>query len=181
MAKKIKPNALLQTASSLEDEANAAEANCNGIAQNTTTEILTDDAKEKLWAYEKLEEENARLSQENAEMTDKLAEYIEENEKLKAKSKESKTSTASNSQIKKLNDEISMLKADLEKFKSKVQNLQDENDSYLMRISELSFENAKLASEKQNANTASKPEVPQYSHFQQRMSRKDRNGYESWN
>jgi len=67
------------------------------------------------------------LNTENAALTEKLAVYIE-----------NKTSD---------NIDVASISAELEKLRYEKNELQNENDTYLMKISELSFENAKLTSQ----------------------------------
>ena len=68
-----------------------------------------------------------RLNEENAQLTDKLAVYIEAQQDSKA--------------------DDSCISAELDKLHYENNALRDENDTYLMKISELTFENAKLMSQ----------------------------------
>ena len=79
---------------------------------------VKDEIAEKLEQFEKLEKAAAELSAENQALKDKLAEYVQ------------------NAQKPKTNE-----------FEKELAQLRDENDKYLMRISELTFENAKMHAE----------------------------------
>lgn len=126
---------------------------------------LTDDVKMKLAAYETAMTENARLSEEISNLQDQLAEYIANNAN-NVKSDDSKK---------------------IAELESRIKELTDENDKYLMRISELSFENAKLTASMQEMSKhqpAAKPQDDaqhmQYAANPYRGFR-DSNGYTSWN
>ena len=79
-----------------------------------------------------------RLNEENAQLTDKLAVYIEAQQDSKA--------------------DDSCISAELDKLRYENNALRDENDTYLMKISELTFENAKLMSQLQQLSKDT-PEV----------------------
>lgn len=79
-----------------------------------------------------------RLNEENAQLTDKLAAYIEAQQDSKA--------------------DDSCISAELDKLRNENNALRDENDTYLMKISELTFENAKLMSQLQQLSKDT-PEV----------------------
>ena len=79
-----------------------------------------------------------RLNEENAQLTDKLAAYIEAQQDSKA--------------------DDSCISAELDKLRYENNALRDENDTYLMKISELTFENAKLMSQLQQLSKDT-PEV----------------------
>ena len=87
----------------------------------------------KLEDLEKYEQENAQLFQENSELKEKIAEYLEEIDALKL-------GTAANENRQ---EQLENLRAELEKVNEKNKQLQKEADDYLMKISELTFENAK--------------------------------------
>jgi len=84
-----------------------------------------------------LKSEISRLNAENSQLTEKLATYIEST---------SATYSAENN----------IVSAELEKLRYEKNELQNENDTYLMKISELSFENAKLTSQLQQLQSLSK-------------------------
>ena len=76
----------------------------------------------------------------------------------------------------------------MSELKSELKRLRDENDKYLMRISELSFDNARMTSSMQEmekklaaqpATSGAKP-VQQYPNVY-RGVRISRNGYSDWN
>lgn len=121
------------------------------------------DVKAKLETLEKTEKALADMAKENAALKDKLAEYVEEIEALRAGEGGAAV------------DRDAELKA-----------LRDENDSYLMKISELTFENAKLKAEaaetaKKAAGLSAKPvqRGPTYANVYRNAA--SANGYSSWN
>lgn len=150
MGKKIRPKNLLNDSS---DADIPNEGSKMGDEPQTTviedknpalisTKILPADIKEKLENYDALEKNVKSLSEENSNLQKKLAEYIEKNnsnknddiEKLKA-------------EIVQLNQRLELAQAKAkEEYEMKLENdrLKDENEKYLMKISELTFENANL-------------------------------------
>ena len=117
-----------------------------------------------------------RLNEENSQLTDKLAAYIEAQQDRKA--------------------DDSCISAELDKLRYENNALRDENDKYLMKISELTFENAKLTSQLQqlSKDTAEVHIPAQTEQCQQKISRQKNalaipsnvpyskaNGYQSWN
>lgn len=105
---------------------------------------ITDEQREKLEKYDALKETVTELLKEKEVLEQKVLEYVEKLEACKD----------STSTIEKLNAEISALKAKLESSSSneskmlslekELKALKDENTSHLVRISELTFENANL-------------------------------------
>lgn len=91
-------------------------------AQHTSN--ISDENMQKIENYEKVVAENKRVYDENALLIEKAAEYSEQREELLKKAED----------LQKLYDEL----------KIKYDALQEENDNYLIKISELTFENAKL-------------------------------------
>lgn len=125
---------------------------------------------------ENLKVEISRLNAVNSELTEKLAVYVE-------------NSVSANT---------ACVSAELEKLRYEKNTLQNENDTYLMKISELSFENAKLTSQLQQLQSLSKDnhELPPPIHCENSTSkqnvvmaksnyvpyiRTNGNGYNSWN
>ena len=117
-----------------------------------------------------------RLNEENAQLTDKLAAYIEAQQDNKA--------------------DDSCISSELDKLRYENNALRDENDTYLMKISELTFENAKLMSQLQQLSKDT-PEVQVPVQTEQCMQKNSSqkvaptipsnvpyvraNGYQSWN
>lgn len=144
MPKKIKPTSLLDEDQGLnEAEAVNTEAIVDPVESGSLigNGRLTNEDKEKLEKYDALEEAVKTLTEEKQILEDKVAEYVE---KLNAVD------------VKKLNDEIASLKKQLDEAKKSAANenpsalkdeckkLRDEADGYLIKISELTFENANL-------------------------------------
>lgn len=160
--------------------------------QNTSTRLAA--AEEKADAVAAVEAQNVKLTKENAQLTDKLAEYLEELNSLREQVKNPKiverivekpvevikeVPSAGN------NDKFA---AEIAKLQTEVNKLQTENDEYLVKISELTFENAKLTSamqelSKKSGSTAQAAPVQDGPEWQRNVYRdSDRlNGYSSWN
>lgn len=130
----------------------------------------------------KLEADNAELATQNGELQDKLAVYIEEAEKLRAEVKAPTVSADTDLTIKlgEFEKEILDLKAE-----NKI--LQETNDNYMTRVSELTFENASLHAQIQSLNQTdeSKPAQPIRQHpMSNQVPYKNpyaNNGYGDWN
>lgn len=143
MAKRNKMKSLLEETPTAAEESIEQESDLNEEALASSSIVgngkLTAEGKEKLEKYEALEQSVSALTQENEMLKAKVTEYVE---KLAA------------SDTKKLEDELNDLKKKLEEAKSyanevgslqkKVKELRDEADGYLMKISDLTFENANL-------------------------------------
>jgi chromosome segregation ATPase len=160
--------------------------------QNASTRLAA--AEEKADAVAAVEAQNVKLTKENAQLTDKLAEYLEELNSLREQVKNPKiverivekpvevikeVPSAGN------NDKFA---AEIAKLQTEVNKLQTENDEYLVKISELTFENAKLTSamqelSKKSGSTAQAAPVQDGPEWQRNVYRdSDRlNGYSSWN
>lgn len=165
MAKKKKPvDAEFNTIDMVGDTpvANAVQADPEATTAEkvaaTACSTVDDEARAKLEQFDKLQQQVLDLSVENDTLKAKIAEYIEKLQEKPA------------------------VDPGVER---ELKELRDQNDQYLMRISELTFENAKLQSEfdtfkkrmgtdhpKENVNTP-------YSHSVYRGVAL--NGYSSWN
>lgn len=145
--------------------------------------MLTADMKKKLDEYESTVEQNSTLVKQNDELMQKISEYVEEVAELKKTAFKPADDSA----------ELKDLKSKYGKLENEYKKLQTASDEYLMRISELTFENAKLNASLENlksktttispnVNTPSSPsriqrnglEHPVYDPYKQ-------NGYASWN
>lgn len=155
MPKKIKPNKLLDI---MPSESGASDENLSQDDSQMPTGVLIDknsilgegrltkEAAEKLEKFDAMEKSLAQLSQEKNELEQKVAEYIE---KLENASSSSKDIDKLNAKIKSLEEKCKKLEngkkdKDVDKLEKEIKSLKDENDSYLVKISELTFENAKL-------------------------------------
>ena len=140
MAKKRK-SALFTDVS--EQDGNTSEAENSSLSSvvDSNNESDNESAEESLLDIDELGAlrlEVKRLNEENAQLTDKLAAYIEAQQDNNA--------------------DDSCISAELDKLRYENNALRDENDTYLMKISELTFENAKLMSQLQQLSKDT-PEV----------------------
>ena len=120
--------------------------------EKTTTKILPSSSnaemKEKI---ETLEKHCVELEEANAKLSDSINTYLEEIDVLKKKS----STTGLDASLKNSFD------AEIAKLKKELKELRQENDDYLIKISELTFENAKMTSRLQEIEKqAAMTEVP---------------------
>lgn len=122
-------------------------------------QTFNDKVQAELEKIEYLEAENLRLTNENSDLKQKLAEYIEQAEKTPKPASKNPQLETENKQ------------------------LREENDSYLMKISELTFENAKLEAKLQESTTkpaaVSSTRQNGYKNVYRNAYRD--NGYSAWN
>ena len=143
MGKKVKPSSLLDS-SSIRQEV-SQEQKAFEDASLVGNGPMTSEAKEKLEKYDALEKSVGALSKEKEVLEAKLAEYADRLAELQ---------TAAD-QISELNEENEKLKKELADakdeskevyaLKKEIEAQKDEINNYLVRISELTFENANLA------------------------------------
>lgn len=105
---------------------------------------LSAEEQKKIDAFDALQNENTRLTEENSDIKDKLAEYIDEIDDLKKQLKAKPTTASIDS------EQVAALKKE-------VAELKDANAKYLTKISELTFENAKMTSEIQTLKELDTP------------------------
>lgn len=154
MSRKIKPNKLFDDAQKADAEeiadkneaAKVFEAEVLGVDSNSIVgngRMSAEDA-EKLAKYDAMEKSLASLSAEKAELEDKIAEYVSRIESFEDAANEiaqlESDKKALESKCKKLEEENSSLA----KLEREVKSLKEENDQYLVKISELTFENASM-------------------------------------
>lgn len=139
--------------------------------------IVADEARAKLESYAAMETANAEYAAKNADLEARLVEYISEIESLRHEIEKLKAA-----QLKQTN------KPDprIDELEKTVSRLQDENDKYLMRISELTFENAKLTSQISNMthtteNTSRHNQQQQQPIYPNVYRNNGLNGYSDWN
>ena len=142
MGKKVKPSSLLDSASTRQEV--SQEQKVFEDASLVGNGPMTAEAKEKLEKYDSLEKSVGALSKEKEVLEAKLAEYADRLAELQ---------TAAD-QISELNEENEKLKKDLADskdeskevyaLKKEIEAQKDEINNYLVRISELTFENANL-------------------------------------
>ncbi len=146
----------------------------------------SNEMKEKI---DSLEKHCVELEEANAKLTDSINTYLEEIDALKKSSKPAGADDSLKKSLDSATQEVSKLKKELKE-------LRQENDDYLIKISELTFENAKMTSrlqeiEKQAAmtgvpthgssakprlkpSTATMPNQPQFANPYLQ------NGYQDW-
>lgn len=166
MGKKVKPSSLLDS-SSIRQEV-SQEQKAFEDASLVGNGPMTSEAKEKLEKYDALEKSVGALSKEKEVLEAKLAEYADRLAELQ---------TAAD-QISELNEENEKLKKELSDakdepkevyaLKKEIEAQKDEINNYLVRISELTFENANLACQldelsKKMASSGSVPNQTQFS------------------
>ena len=166
MGKKVKPSSLLDS-SSIRQEV-SQEQKAFEDASLVGNGPMTSEAKEKLEKYDALEKSVGALSKEKEVLEAKLAEYADRLAELQ---------TAAD-QISELNEENEKLKKELADakdeskevyaLKKEIEARKDEINNYLVRISELTFENANLTCQldelsKKMASSGSVPNQTQFS------------------
>lgn len=147
MSRKMKPNKLFdetiqqdETTADVNVEKNV-EADDNPIIGNGR---MSQDDVEKLAKYDAMEKSLAAMSAEKEMLEAKVAEYISKLDAFKDASDKI-------NELEKKNQELASKCKQLEekvtksaKFDKEIAALRDENDQYLIKISELTFENANL-------------------------------------
>lgn len=144
---------------------------------------LTAEAKDKLERYDALENNAKALANEKLALDEKLAEYVELVDKLKAENAELKKSEASNS-----SGHIKELEAKVSSLEKSNRELREEADDYLVKISELTFENAKLTSQmnEMKSTASAKQSIGRPNSDMLKIPNRDpynpyfNNGYGSW-
>ena len=158
MGKKVKPKSLLDGSSLQTIE----KTDNNELTRDIEIEVgyvpelnrrLTQDDIEKLEKYSALEQTVIDLTKQNAELQTKIEEYVN---KLNAASSDKSTDeqTSTNEELEAIKAELKKAKADLASYVGKtyvfeqdMKALRDENDQYLMKISDLTFEVAMKTSQ----------------------------------
>ena len=156
MGKKIKPSSLLDEALAenaevlLDNGATNANAN-NGSDANEFVDaslvgngVMTAESKAKLEKYDALEKSVSSLAKEKEMLEAKVAEYAEKLEKLQNAADEIAKLTTENDALKKQVDAQKSSAKSAFLLEDKVKALREEADGYLVKISELTFENANL-------------------------------------
>lgn len=141
---------------------------------------IRDEIKQKLEAFEKMEKAVSELSAENSALKDKMAEYVEE---ITALREQVKTPRVVEKEVVK-EVPAAVDSGEIEKLKKEIAALQEENDKYLMRISELTFDNAKMTAKMNNMSAPKvRPTAAQAAQQFRNVYRNSGklNGYSSWN
>lgn len=154
MSRKIKPNKLFDDAQKVDAEETivkneaieASEAKMLGIDSNSIVgngRMSAEDA-EKLAKYDVMEKSLVALSEEKVELEAKVAEYLEKIDSLKDSSDKISRLEIENKELK---DKVKSLEEKVKnasRLEKQITDLKDENDRYLVKISELTFDNANL-------------------------------------
>ena len=148
MAKKVKLNSLLDSAPTQEaiEEANGEQSTFKD-ASLVGNGQMTAEAKEKLEKYDALEKSVGALSKEKEHLEAKVAEYAEKLAELKTAADQIHDLVEENSKLKKQLENMPSASSNAEALKREIKSLRDEADGYLVKISELTFENAKMSSQ----------------------------------
>lgn len=149
MAKKIKPKSLLET--SVKNTEYTNETTSNAVkteSPNLINSHFTNEEREKLDKYDALEQNVMELLAKNEVLQAKLENYMLAENSLDNTNKMITSLTNENQQ---LHSEVNELKNKAQVQAKAIVNLQndnkalrEENDQYLVKISELTFENANL-------------------------------------
>ena len=213
MSKKMKPNRLfdetakksnieLVNEAKKEKSAEDEVIDAIGAEENPVVGLgrMSSADAEKLAKYDAMEKSLASMSAEKDALEAKIAEYIEKIDSFKNADDEIRTLHDRCKELEEKCKNNEKCIADAADLKKQVENLQNENDQYLIKISELTFENANLASQlselerraKSNGNVANQNSFKPVNGPQPQMSRnlaspmKDaynpyaNNGYGSW-
>lgn len=138
-----------------------------------TSADFSDEVKKKLESVEKVESANAELSREKSELESRIAEYLEEIASLKEQLKNQKTiekvvEKIVEKPVEKIVEKIvekpvekvveKVVEVPVEtasdELKAEIETLKAENDRAQIKISELTFENAKMTAELQERQQA---------------------------
>lgn len=168
MSRKIKPNKLFadapeasiqeDTTSSKDDNAQASSAAMLGADPNAIigNGRLTAEDAEKIAKYDAMEKSLAAVSEEKAVLEAKIAEYVEKIEALKASADEIAELKSKNAQLEQKCKEFEKADDDTSKLQHEIKSLREENDQYLVKISELTFDNANLTCQLSELEKAAK-------------------------
>ena len=150
MPKKIKPNTLFdEKPEEKELSLGGTPAAIVGADENSIVgnkRMSSEDAK-KLEQFEAMEKSLASLAEEKAMLEAKVAEYAEKLEALKSSADEISKLEVEKQELESKCKALEEHAAGAQKLEKEAKSLKDENDQLLIKISELTFENANLASQ----------------------------------
>ena len=174
MSKKIKPKSLIDN---VEQDVPVADASGNAVVEDIQAVCddgnclvgngtLTAEAKAKLEKYDALEATVLELTKEKQILEEKLAEYVEKLANVDGVSSRMEKLEDDNATMRKDMLELRDEAKDAAELRKKCKDLRDEADGYLVRISELTFENANLTCQLEemskrlssNGNTHNQPQ-----------------------
>lgn len=127
----------------LEESSDPSSNSLDGSNPTGFLSRITPEMKDKLDKIDSLEKHCVELEEENSKLTASIDSYLEEIDKLKAV-KVDKTADDSKNALVDLRKELDEARKEISEMRKSLKELRDENDSYLIKISELTFENAKL-------------------------------------
>ena len=104
---------------------------------------LTPEMVEKLEKIDALEKHCLELEEQNSKLSESINSYLEEIEILKSK-KAAEVQIDGEMSLVDLKKELDQARKEIAEMRKSLKELREENDSYLIKISELTFENAKL-------------------------------------
>lgn len=164
MGKKVKPKSLLEGStiyidSSANNEVSVNDEQSPDISITSTNSFMTPSDVDKLEKYDAMEKNMSDLIAENTELKEKLEEYM-----MNAKDSENESGHEVGNihedaeEVNELKAKIAALHKQLDvektraaskiiKLEDEIKALRDENDNYLMKISEITFDNARMTAE----------------------------------
>lgn len=156
MGKKVKPKSLLEGSTTYVDNT-PLNNNINGDNSSSGTlpilnKMLSNTDQEKLDKYPAMEQQIIDLTNQNAELQSKIEEFLinASNTKIEP-SVQSEEIIQLKSRISELEQQLKIEKTQFAsktiKFEDEIKALRNENDNYLIKISELSFDNARMTCE----------------------------------
>ena len=156
MAKKIKPNSLFDDSPIAQPIDNAESdkemtteetlAKAIGVDKNSIIgagRISHEDA-EKLEKFDAMEKSLSQMSKEKEMLEAKVAEYVEKLDSLKDADSAVKDLSKEKMDLEAKCKQLEEKSNHASKLEKEIKALRDENDQYLIKISELTFENANL-------------------------------------
>lgn len=156
MGKKVKPKSLLEGSTTYVDN---TPLNNNSDDNNSSVDILpvlnkmlSNTDQEKLEKYPAMEQQIIDLTNQNNELQAKIEEFlINTSNNINESSVQPEEIERLKSHISELKDQLNIERTQFESkiitFEDEIKTLRNENDNYLVKISELSFDNARMTCE----------------------------------
>lgn len=186
MGKKVKPNKLLDeqlNQSNSSNDIESVESTSIAIDSQDNASIvgnrrMTNDQKDKLEQYDALEKTIEGLLKEKEQLSNKVIEYTEKIASLKDLASKSESLMA---KVDKLSKQLAKAQEDAKNaisLQKECKSLREEVDNYLIKISELTFQNANLTCQMQELNQklSQKGTVPNQNSFGPRNGIQQSNG-----
>ena len=170
MARKIRP-----VVSSKKQEQSQIPSVESISAKSSTENVITflnDEMKKKIEDYDNMKNQYSSILSQNEMLQNKLAEYISELDQTKQLQNE-------NNELSNLNYQLS---SELLKIKEDYSKVIEQKDQYLMKISDLTFENEKLNSYINKISSHNMSHIETNKVIQNVIpNRYSNNGYGEWN